>query len=506
MDLSFFTAVMKSTTFPPYDPWFAGGYINYYYYGFVVVGVPVKLLGILPTVAYNLVLPTLFGMTAAGSFSIGWNLLHGQTLGVEVDEKKANRRAFIGGLFSSVSVLILGNLGTLRMIWQGAQKLVAPGGIIDNVSIFQRWEWFLSGMLRFFQGTRLPYSTGDWYWIPSRALPGDTITEFPFFTFTYADLHAHMIALPMTLLAIGWGLSLLLGKWHWGEKLRDRIFAFSASFILGGVVIGALRPTNTWDLPTYLALSALIILYTVVRYADIPQWFFPKLTGWLRKVLYAVSAIILLVALLFLLYEPFSKWYGQAYGSVDLWTGDHSPVASYLTHWGFFLFIIVSWLVWETREWLANTPLSALRRLKNYSIYLQVLVILFVLIVLVLLILGISIAWISLPIALWALVLMFRPNQPDVKRLVLFMVGTAMVLTLFVELFALHGDVGRMNTVFKFYYQAWTMLALSSASAIMWLIPAVATFLEPSCQRGLADRFSLLVVWSPVISIDCCPG
>ena len=60
MDFSYFNAVLKSTTFPPYDPWFAGGYINYYYYGFVLVGMPVKLLGIIPTLAYNLILPTLF--------------------------------------------------------------------------------------------------------------------------------------------------------------------------------------------------------------------------------------------------------------------------------------------------------------------------------------------------------------------------------------------------------------------------------------------------------------
>ena len=53
MDFSYLNAVIKSTTFPPYDPWYAGGYINYYYYGFVIVGVWVKLLGIIPSIAYN---------------------------------------------------------------------------------------------------------------------------------------------------------------------------------------------------------------------------------------------------------------------------------------------------------------------------------------------------------------------------------------------------------------------------------------------------------------------
>jgi YYY domain-containing protein len=479
MDLSYFTAVLKSTVFPPYDPWYSGGYINYYYFGFVLVGVPVKLLGIIPGIAYNLILPTLFALTGLGAFSVGWNLLAAKVQPQDSDhpnERTNISRPFWAGITAAFTVLIMGNLGTLRMFWQGLQRLVAPDGIIDGAKFVEHLNWFFQGFVKFLAGTKLPYGYGDWYWIPSRALPGDTITEFPFFTFTYADLHAHMIALPITILVIGWAISILLEKWNWKNGLPiNQWLTFGLTIAFGGLAIGTLRVTNTWDLPTFLALASLVIVYTIFRYAKMPDKLLPNLPLVLRKAIYSAAVLLCLVVTALVLYLPFSKFYGQAYNAIDPWQGDHSPFWSYLVHWGFQLFLIVSWFIWETREWLAATPVSALKRFKGYFGYFQVLAILFGLVLVLLTVMGIKIGWLTGLLAVWAMVLMLRPNQPDLKRLVFFMIGTGLVLILFVELFVLRGDVGRLNTVFKFYYQAWTLLGISAAAGLIWLIPAVTT-------------------------------
>jgi uncharacterized membrane protein len=93
--------------------------------------------------------------------------------------------------------------------------------------------------------------------------------------------------------------------------------------------------------------------------------------------------------------------------------------------------------------------------------------------VVILLLDKIQIAWLVALLALTALALIFRPGQDDLKRVVLFMIGSGFALTLAVELIVLKGDIGRMNTVFKFYLQSWTLFSLSAAAALMWLWDAM---------------------------------
>jgi YYY domain-containing protein len=359
------------------------------------------------------------------------------------------------------------------MIWHGLQKLASPAGI-EGVSFFQRIAWTIQGIGKFLNGASLPYSAGDWYWIPSRVYPGEPITEFPAFTFLYADLHAHLIDLPITVMALCWGLSLLKTRWEW-PSLDGRLsfLAPALTFLAGAVTIGAIRPTNTWDLPVYLVLALLAVGYTSLRYAHNPLPQLKYLPAAARKWVVALASIACFTLLTLILYQPFSQWYGQGYNSIALWKGDHSPFWSYITHWGLFLFIIISWLFWETRDWMASTPASSLNKLKPFQSLILTILALLVIAVVALLIMGVGIAWMVLPVAAWACVLIFRPNQPDVKRAVLFMVGTALLLTLAVEVIVLEGDIGRMNTVFKFYLQAWTLLSISAGAALIWLVPAV---------------------------------
>ena len=59
------------------------------------------------------------------------------------------------------------------------------------------------------------------FWLPEH-IPGDAgsswhITEFPFFTFLFADLHAHMMVIPFTLLALGLGW-----PWWWACAMAAR--------------------------------------------------------------------------------------------------------------------------------------------------------------------------------------------------------------------------------------------------------------------------------------------
>ena len=472
MDFAYFNAILKSVSFPAYDPWYAGGYINYYYFGFVFVGTLVKMLGIVPALAYNIVLPTVFAMLAAGAYSAAWNLYRSWQ-SRQSEEWLVSRKAWPAwavGLSGALLTGLLGNLGTISMIFRGMQRLAAGEAYSAFASVFSKIGWTFRGLGLMLRGARLPYGGPSWYWDPSRVIPAisevEPITEFPWFTTIYADLHAHFMALALVFLAIGWVLAVVFSR-AWQGARRGQV---AWSFVFAGLTIGALRPTNTWDFPTYLTLGAVAVIYAVLKYVRMENAQAGGLPAWLKKAGLAIGAVLGLVGLSFLLYQPYAQAYGLPYSEIKLWEGSHTLLSAYLVHWGVFLFVIVAWLGWETREWMQMTPLSSVRKLEKYQSVIYGALGVLLLLMIVLLFLGVRIHLLALPLAVWVAVLLLRPGLDETKRIVLFLIGTALFLTILVEVIVLAGDIGRMNTVFKFYLQAWVLLAASSAAAFGWTL------------------------------------
>jgi len=468
MDFSYFNAVLKSTSFPAYDPWFAGGYINYYYYGFVLAGTPVKLLGIVPSIAYNFLLPTWFALVATGAFAIGYSLVSSLNSQVSDDERPATfDLRLVSGIAASFLTVFLGNLGTIQFIFNSIQRIPLQGaGVPADTPMFERWSLTFQGLWKMItEQAQMPIGRGDWYWNPSRVIPpgpGNEITEFPLFTFLYSDLHAHMLVMPIALFIIAWAVSFVSSR---AQLTRGE---WIGAFFIGALAIGALKPTNTWDLYTYFLLAAIAMGYSIYKNFEWKEYF--NIPASFGKILLTFGAVILLYLLSSLLYYPFTYWWGQAYNSVAYWDATRTPLGSYFTQWGLFLFIITAWLAWETREWMASTPVSKLSGLKKYVLVIELVLAGFIALLVFFIFDGVYAGLIALPLALWSGILILRADLPDTKRFVLFLIGTALTITLAVEFISLVGDIGRMNTIFKLYLQAWMMFAVSAAAAFGWLL------------------------------------
>ncbi|MGH2536605.1 MAG: DUF2298 domain-containing protein [Candidatus Promineifilaceae bacterium] len=494
MDMAYFTAVMKSVTFPPYDPWFAGGYINYYYYGFVVVGALTKLLAIEPALAYNLIVPTLFSLTGVGAFSLAANLAQSADAGPA--GRTLGRRALAAGIIACALAVLLGNLGEVGVLvsaWQSAADTAFQSGFGPLDGLVRAAD----GALALATGARpAALYPGDWFWRASRAIsapPGEVqpITEFPFFTFLYADLHAHMIALPVTLLALAWAAGAVLRPGGPASGGRPgRLAAAGLSLLLGAVVIGSLRGINTWDFPTHLGLGA----------AGVAVW------AWraggaslnLRAAAAGLAAAGLFVGLAVLLYLPYAQHYGSAYASFSAWAGSRTSVGDYLVIYGLFLALIVPFLLLEFRRWAGGWSAAALASWQPLALPLFVGLAMFVALLALLVWRGYYIAPLTLSLGLLSALLAVRPGQAAARRVGLALIAVALLLSLVVEVVVLDGDIGRMNTVFKFYLQVWVMLSVAGGVA------AVAVWSALRMRLGLR-RSWLLALGLPLLAAGLYP-
>ena len=93
----------------------------------------------------------------------------------------------------------------------------------------------------------------DWhyFWATSRVIAPNAINEYPFWSFLFADLHAHVLALPFTAAFVA---ALLLFVTRDRTALLPAPRQAAALVALAALFFAALQITNGWSTPVYACL------------------------------------------------------------------------------------------------------------------------------------------------------------------------------------------------------------------------------------------------------------
>jgi YYY domain-containing protein len=311
MDLMFMNSIWVSPTYPPQDAWLSGYAISYYYLGYWLLTTVGRLSGQPPEIAYTVGQACWFGLLLIGCFGVGYNLLrHGG---------RGQRSALLGGLLAAVAVGVTGNFQVI-LEWLYANgvdvtplaRWFAVDGFPDQA--VQSGQWFIGY---------------DWWWwrssrvLEDLTLSGDhieVIDEFPIFSYVLGDNHPHVIGMPMVLLVIALAQNLCFGRpaeqpladdlpeeatTSWRQRLQIGAHLVVRSIPLGGVgavllvvATGALVFLNTWDFPPYWLLVVVSLFALLLR--------LPKGSiSWGQALLLAGGAGIALVIGVVALYLPY---------------------------------------------------------------------------------------------------------------------------------------------------------------------------------------------------------
>ncbi|MGE0059533.1 MAG: DUF2298 domain-containing protein, partial [Dehalococcoidia bacterium] len=255
MDFLFLNAASRSRFYPPDDPWLAGSGVSYYYFGYVINAMVGKMAALQTSVAFNLALASTIAMGATAAFGLGYELA-----------RLVRSMTFKAGIaVSAGAILLLSVVGNLEGVIEfGIANDVVSPGINDTVQVNDLETAGVSNdCLVPLPGSCLVSYPSDqssfwWWWRSTRISPdGNSITEFPFFSFILGDLHPHVMAIPFVLTVFALGLSF----WASGRRLDFETWTRNPALLLAAaVLLGGLGFLNTWDLPTFGFLVIALVL------------------------------------------------------------------------------------------------------------------------------------------------------------------------------------------------------------------------------------------------------
>ena len=395
MDLAFFNSLIRQSDMPPLDPWMAGRTINYYYWGYLLAATLTKAAGVNPFVAYNLAIATFAGFSFAAAACLGFRLTGGRTV------------AAIGAGFACV---FAGNL----------------------VGAFDAWAH--------------PFARDFDYWHASRVIgAGDTINEFPFFTFFHADLHPHLLAFPFFIAAFA-----LSDRWIEAGVSKERpLLEKTVPFLLVSLVAATAVAANLWNAP---AIAILLVFAGVARTTGGER--IPRLGPAVIGGLTGFGAFVLALAVTY----PYRSSYRLPYNGVGR-AHAASGFFEFLGVWGILFAVAAAGLLVESRE-------AEEKESRGRAFFLAAAAAAAVLLAFV------RKSPALVPIVLLAL-LAGRSAARSLKRehdreglYAAFLALFALGIIAGCEIVYFKDNYGeqlhRMNTIFKFYHQAWPLLGIAA--------------------------------------------
>lgn len=496
MDLAFMSAVQHSQTFPPNDPWLSGYAISYYYFGHVMSATLSTLAGVPTTIGYNMHIALLFALTGTTVFGVVYNLVRSRA-GVREKMRFPTRAtaAWVGAL-AVVFVTLMGNFHLAFVEWP-YQTGKASEVYLRFWDVDQRREpmpEYLFEATSESTNSRANVTRWDYWWwfrapraIDDKDLSGnhiEVIAEFPQFSFLLGDSHPHVMALPFAVMMIGLALNVLLA-----ESAPD-----ARRIIFYGVCVGGLIFLNTWDAPIYLALlvgAEALRRWIRNRQLDLDDGVDLVILGGSLAIVAGVASSPFLVGFrsqlngilpnlinptqfqqFFLMFGPF-LFVLLIFLGVELWRSRGTAnwrLGGILTG-GIVLTAIIMLLFITLIGWAtADIRHSALRYISEYGGWGEVLSDILSRRTETLPTLAVLLAFL---IAILARLLSrydeTRPadTYPAAAGFTLLLVGGGVLLILVPEFVYLRDQFStRMNTVFKFYYQAWAMFSVAAAYGV----------------------------------------
>jgi YYY domain-containing protein len=414
MDFAFLNALLRADGMPPPDPWMSADTINYYYFGYLMFANLMRLAPLAVIVSYNLCVATIGGL----AFS--------QTAAVVLAITQRWGLAVLGGALSA----FLGNLdGFLQLLEKGTVRSMD-------------------------------------YWRSSRVVAkGDTINEFPFFSTIHGDLHPHFMVLPVSLLLLG----ILLDERLFPSRPQTQPanpWRAMVPYALVSFVLGAMVAISNWELPMGVLVVALLAGRSQQLY---PLFSRARLQLGLRMIGVLIGVYVLFMPFYLDFVPPLVRPGPNepCIGSA-CFTVARSSLREFLTVFGLLLFppaLLVAARVWA----LISNPSAAPAAPRSGGEGRHLAIAAGGLAIVFSAIAGNAVLPLLTVLLLAAFVVAYWGSDGEERAgFLLIVLGVAALLAC--ELFFLKDSYGeklyRMNTVFKLYFQAWTILAVASPWAL----------------------------------------